>query len=122
MARQESPAQREQIDDMLHERGWEWTAEFAAYCCQDARLKLRPWQTPPCWIRGDPNEVLADFSNPRVTDLSGVRRAALLVKKLLENNLSRFEPDVIGAIERVSKAKDRKSTRLNSSHLGISYA
>jgi hypothetical protein len=48
LARQESPATQQQIDDMVRERGWERAARFAAYCCRDARLPLKPWMTPPC--------------------------------------------------------------------------
>jgi hypothetical protein len=99
IAQQESPAQRDQIDTMLRERGWDRASKFAAYCCQDARLRLRPWQTPPCWIRGDPNELLA-AARAVGADLGGRQRAALLVKRLLAAGLSRFEPDPETALAR----------------------
>lgn len=99
LARAESAAQRQQIEDMLATRGWERTARFAAYCCQDAALNLRPWQTPPCWILGDPDRLLAaQTADP------DHRRAAVLCRKLLDLGLSRYEPDPIDAIAHRERA------------------
>jgi hypothetical protein len=96
LARAESPTQCKQIDGMLAKDGWDRTAEFAAYCCQDGRLKLRPWETPPCWIRGDPEAYLVGTGH----DYRGLRQAALLLKRLLAAGLSKYEPDPETALGR----------------------
>jgi len=98
MARQESPAQRDQIDRMLREDGWGRTAEFAAYCCQDHHLKLKPWEMPPCWVRGDPDAILAAPAANH--DYRGHRQATLLLKRLLAAGLSKYEPDPEAALKR----------------------
>jgi hypothetical protein len=103
MARKESPQQAAQIDVMIRERGWNRAAEFASYCCQDANLKLRPWQMPPVWLKGDPDVVLAGIDRGHRggdQDYRGCRQAALLVKRLLAAGLSRFEPDPETALAR----------------------
>jgi hypothetical protein len=96
LAKAEGPAQRQQIDDSLRERGWDRTARFAAYACQDSNLKLRPWQMAPCQLRGDVDACLAATGH----DYRGRRQAALLLKRLLAAGLSRFEPDPETALKR----------------------
>jgi hypothetical protein len=106
MARRESPAQRKQIDDMLAKDGWDETARFAAYACQDGNLKLAPWQMPPCWIRGNLDALLAAPVTGH--DHRGQRQAALLLKRLLAAGLSKYEPDPEAALakaERKAKVK-----------------
>lgn len=99
LARAESAAQRQQIDEMLKSDGWRRSARFASYACQDAALNLRPWQTPPCWIRDDPDRLLAaQTADP------DHRRAALLTQRLFDAGLSRYEPDPINAIARAEEA------------------
>jgi hypothetical protein len=49
--RAENPASREQIERKLTEQGLEEAGQTAAYHCQDTALKLKPWMTPPCWLR-----------------------------------------------------------------------
>jgi hypothetical protein len=106
LARAASEQQRAQIDRMLIDEGFWRAARFSSYACQDSRLELKPWEIPVCWLRdADPDTLLQSLKGKR-SDQNGHRRAALLLKKLLENNLSRFEPDPLGALERVeAKAK-----------------
>ena len=78
-----------QIIRMLSERPWRRVAEFAAYSCQMNSLKLKPWQTPPCWSEPD------DYRH---------RQAAKLLREMLAAGLSRFEPHPLAAIE-VAKRK-----------------
>jgi hypothetical protein len=89
LAKAESPAQRKQIDDILRERGWDRTARFAVYACQDENLKLRSWQMAPCQLHGDVDACLAATGH----DYRGRRQAALLLKRLLAAGLSKYEPD-----------------------------
>jgi hypothetical protein len=96
MARAESDLERERFDREVAERGWQHAAETAAYHCQDAALKLRPWQTPPCWLCTD-DDVAAALAMPH--DQSGYRAAGELVQRLLAAGLSRYEPDPIAALE-----------------------
>jgi hypothetical protein len=93
--RRRDPASREQIDGMLKDRPWREAAELASYGCQCDRLGLRPWQSPPCEVVGDPDdyEYMKD-------DHRGLRGAARLLQRLLDAGLSRYEPDPIAALER----------------------
>jgi hypothetical protein len=91
-----------QIEDMLARRPWHEVGSFASYSCQDKALQLKPWQTPPCWLRTDA-DVRAAAAAP-LPDLGGQRAAATLVRQLLSYGLSRYEPDPIRAIERASAA------------------
>jgi hypothetical protein len=98
LAQAESAATRQQIDDMIRERGWERAARFAAYCCQDRALRLKPWMSPPCWLRTDA-AVKAALAAP-APDLGGRRAAGQLVERLLAAGLSRYEPDPEAALAR----------------------
>jgi hypothetical protein len=51
-----NPADREQIEDKLKAEPWIEAAELAAYSWQFDALRLKPWQSPPCWVhpRGRP--------------------------------------------------------------------
>jgi hypothetical protein len=109
MVRQESPAQRKQIDDMVVERGWDKAAGFAVYCCQDNRLKLAPWQMPPCWIRGNLDALLA--APVADHDYRGQRQAALLLRRLLAAGLSKYEPDPLVALARAEGKVKAKRDR-----------
>jgi hypothetical protein len=94
MARAGSEEEREHIDRVLAEDGWQRAAETAAYHCQDARLHLKPWQPPPCWIRNLAGNLAAGDDG-----VGGRYAAAKLVQRLLARGLSRFEPDPLGALE-----------------------
>jgi hypothetical protein len=102
LAQAESAATRQQIDDMIREWGWERASKFAAYCCQDRALRLRPWMVPPCWLSIDA-AVQAALATPP-PDLGGCRAAGQLVERLLSAGLSRYEPDPEAALAR--KASD----------------
>jgi hypothetical protein len=106
LARAQNPQQCNQIDAMLIDEGFWRAARFASYCCQDTKLELKCWETSVCWLRDrDPNALLRSLKGKR-SDQNGHRRAARLLRRLLKNGLSRFEPDPLAALERVeAKAK-----------------
>jgi hypothetical protein len=94
MARAQSEQERAHIDRVLAEDGWQQAAETAAYHCQDARLHLKPWQPPPCWISNLAGNLAAGDDG-----VGGRYAAAKLVQRLLAAGLSRFEPNPIAALE-----------------------
>jgi hypothetical protein len=97
LARQQNDGRREQIDQKLADEPWEEVGAFASYCCQDAALQLKPWQTPPCWLSdSDVQAALASLED----DHTGWRAAAQLVVRLEAAGLSKYEPDPITALER----------------------
>ena len=65
----------------------------AVYHCQMETLRLRPWQTPPCWV-GD--------ERPHVDDHRGEVAAWELRRRLLAAGLSEFEPDPVAALEAIA--------------------
>jgi len=101
LCRVESAARAKQIVSMLARQPWERVAVFAASCVQYRSLPLQPWQTVPCRAN------LADLDQP-LGDASGRRESAELLKRLLDANLSRFEPDPIAALERAEAAEAKK--------------
>jgi len=94
---QKEPADRIQIEHMLASRLWREVAEFASYSCQCDALHLLPWQNPPCWanlvrdIQGGPDGISGDYA------------AAVLLRKMLDAGLSRFEPDPLVALKQAKK-------------------
>jgi hypothetical protein len=113
VARRESEQQRHQIDRMLMKEGFGRAAAFSSYCCQDAALQLKPWEKPICWLRAsDPDALVRQLGKgPDQHDQSGLRRAALILRRLHKLGLSRFEPDPLGAIERAEvKLKKPRGT------------
>jgi hypothetical protein len=76
---------------MLADESWQSVAVFAATCAQSRSLNLMPWQNVP--FRAN----LADLDQP-LGDPSGRRESAELLKRLLDVNLSPFEPDPLAAI------------------------
>jgi hypothetical protein len=96
MGRQRCKADREQLDEFLRERPWREVGEFAAYGCQCATLKLKPWQSPPC-------EVDPDWADDTGDDHHGRIAAARLLRRLLAAGLSRYEPDPVAALERAER-------------------
>jgi hypothetical protein len=101
MARAQSKQEREHIDRVLAQEGWQEAAETAVYHCQDKALRLKPWQTPPCWLRTDTAVQLALLTPP--PDPKGRRFAAELVQELLAIGLSRFEPTPLAALAKAGK-------------------
>jgi hypothetical protein len=98
--RAESAEESARVDEMLRTESWATVGETCAYACQDRALDLKPWQPPPCWIH-DLDGTLADGDD----GVMGRYAAALLLRQLLAAGLSRFEPDVLGAIERAEAAR-----------------
>jgi hypothetical protein len=78
----DEPGRREQ------NRDWFDAAKSASYACQRRALGLKPWQSPPCYGDAHPGH-------------DGHADAAVLLKRLLDNNLSRWEPDPIGALQAI---------------------
>jgi hypothetical protein len=94
ITRQHSPARAKQIDDKLQYQGFEAAGEFAVHYCQCDSLRLRPWEAPPCAVRGD-----ADNLDPACY---GYRpKEVALRDRLLAAGLSVHEPDPIDALARV---------------------
>jgi hypothetical protein len=87
----ESEEERDRFDRMLGGSGWQWAAESAAYHCQIAALKLKPWQAPPAHVHGDEIDPSVYGCKPGEVALK---------RRLLAAGLSRFEPDPLGALER----------------------
>ena len=87
------------------ERPFERVSRFAAFSCQMDSLRLDPFEYPPVWIRGD---IDAALNAP--DDARHIRNAARLLQRLLRANLSRFEPDPLGALKRV-EAEQRQTAK-----------
>jgi hypothetical protein len=96
IARQESPARAKQIEDKLRCESFEATGEFAAYCTQCSNLRLKPWQAPPCHVRGDAANLDPTCYGYRPGEVA-------LRDRLLAAGLSRFEPDPVAALARVER-------------------
>ena len=105
ITRQRSPARAQQVDDMLADptRSWERVGQFCAYSCQMNSLNLQPWETPPCWVRGDIEAALFAPDDGR-----GVRDATRLLKRMLNLGISRYEPDPLAAI---AAAEQRRAAK-----------
>jgi hypothetical protein len=102
-ARAESPGRAKQIDSMLQHDSRERVGIFAATCAQSRSLGLEPWQLPP--FRASPRDLSQPFG-----DVSGRRESAELLKRLIDSNLSPFEPDPLAAIAK-AEAKHRPPAR-----------
>jgi hypothetical protein len=68
---------------------WEDAAFLAAHHCQTQALNLQPWERPP---------MDAEHSD-RPLD----RGARILLKRLLDAGLSRYEPDPMAALDEAKK-------------------
>jgi hypothetical protein len=93
MARLESPSRAQQIDDKLKDDPWLEVGKFAAYCCQSITLRLKPWETPPCWV-----SVAAIESVIARGDINSEYKAARLLEQMLAAGLSKYEPDPPAAL------------------------
>ena len=89
------PGRAEQIDNKLKADSRDRVGIFAASCAQARALKADPWETLPMRARL-PDDLAKPPDDPR-----GERKAAELLRRLLSLGLSWFEPDPIGALERV---------------------
>src|SRR5262245_63107570 len=98
------------------------------------RPPLRPTLFPYTTLfRSSPgkrlDEILSKFASPAITEPGLARPAHEAMESDTKDQRSRSEQAKAAAIVEVELSKiwklvlgDRKSTRLNSSHLGISYA
>jgi hypothetical protein len=89
---------RQLIDALLAKgQSFEETGETAAYYCQCKALHLKPWQSPPM------------YAAPRLDGpddgSAGWKQAELLAYRLRAANLSKYEPDVLGALERAERER-----------------
>jgi hypothetical protein len=89
-----------QIENKLQKEPWEQVARFAAYCRQCDNLHLKPWQSPPCWV-DDIEATLAAGDD----GIEGKYAAAKLLQRMLDANISIYEPDPIAALERTKRTK-----------------
>ena len=71
---------------------WQQVAEFAAYCSQMKTLRLKPWESPPCWSDGKGND-------PKDK----------LCRKMLKAGISKFHPVPLAALEEAT-AEARRPT------------
>jgi hypothetical protein len=93
MVRSEDRHHREQIDRMLVDEPWEDVGRFCSYAAQDKSLRLKPWEVSPCQVHDLDTALAAPPEDHR-----GFRRAAELLKRLLDAGLSRFEPNPLAAL------------------------
>ena len=90
------PGRAQQLQSKLQDEPWREVAEFAAYGCQMHALSLRPWRDPPCH---------ADEDETKPRDKAAQR----LLRKMLAAGVSRYEPDPLAALERLSARSRRKA-------------
>jgi hypothetical protein len=93
--RQERHGGSEHITDKIKEDGFEVAGRFAAYFCQRKRLKLAPFEFPPCWLH--------DVDDVEGPPFKGKLKAARLLKRLLAAGLSQYEPDPLAALAAAEK-------------------
>jgi hypothetical protein len=91
-----------QLEEMrrIDKQPWEQRALFACSCVQSETMALKPWQTPPCDAVGEPHPTIARLES----QMREWRKARTVVERLLELDLSPYEPDPLGAIRRVDEA------------------
>ena len=82
--RAQSAAHAQEIDEKLAKRSRVDVAMFAAYSCQLASLRLKPWEQPPCHVSPD--------------DSGDDATAAKLLRKMLRHGVSKYHPDPVAAI------------------------
>jgi hypothetical protein len=79
------------IGDVFNKpENWGNVAKFAAYVCQCRALNLKTWQDPPCVVSAESTDE---------PDKQGQK----LLRKMLDNGLSRYEPDPLRALQRNAK-------------------
>jgi hypothetical protein len=108
LARRE-PGRREQLDSKLAGgEPWEDVAMFASGCLQGRTLQLKPWEILVCDIEEDD---IPDLMHSRVPDMEGRRKAARLLRRLLQLGLSKYEPTPVEAIAAAEAAAAEKGGR-----------
>ena len=72
------------------EQSAEEAARFASYHCQTRSLRLRPWKSPPVWIR--------DIAVELESTIPSRARAAELLQRMGALGISKYHPSPIEAI------------------------
>ena len=86
--RKRDPMSNRQINRKLEAERWYEAGKSAAYACQCAALRPKPWQPVPA------NEYVAVTDDDReYGPVMGRAAAAELLRRLKAAGLSRFEPD-----------------------------
>ena len=75
------PERSRELMELIHRRAWRSAAMVAAYDCQCRRLRLKPWEEPPC--------------SAQPTDRN---QAGRLLRRMLARGVSRYHPDPLAAI------------------------
>jgi hypothetical protein len=96
------PDRAAQVRSMLETAGWWEVSRFCCYHKQFHNLNLKLWEATPSWI--SPGEIDAVIARGDEKETG----AARLLKRMLAHNVSRYEPDPLGAIER-AKARRVKA-------------
>lgn len=86
------------IDAMLKDQSWHEAGVHASWCCQDRNLRLRPWECPPLATKSTDVNDAADVWGWRLNEIR-------LLKKMLDRDISRYEPDPIAALEAAREAR-----------------
>jgi hypothetical protein len=88
-----------QVESMLATRNRLEVAQFCAYHRQADSLRIKPWESTPCWI--NPDEIDAIIRRGRDNREYG---AAKLLKRMLAMGLSPYDPTPLESIERAKPA------------------
>jgi hypothetical protein len=98
MQRAVGPAEAEQIDAFLQERGFERTGAFAAYAQQYDHLRCKPWEATP-------SQIAPDQIDPIIAAGPNERRhaAAKLARRMLDSGVSLFAPDPERALREAAR-------------------
>jgi hypothetical protein len=101
--RRRSPAHAERINEALAKEGLERAGRAAAYACQYAALRLRPWEWTPSWIAPSQIDAIIARGPNNLAPQEGDYAAAVLLRKMLAAGISRWEPDPIAALRAAAK-------------------
>ena len=82
------PVRAKQLAQKAKDEGLIEPQITAAYSCQTNNLKCKPWELPPMYGDAYPGH-------------DGHVGGALLLKRLLDAGLSRYEPDPLGALSAI---------------------
>jgi hypothetical protein len=96
--RSRSPAHAERINEKLAQEGLEKAGRDAAYACQYATLRLRPWDWTPSWVEPSQIDAIIARGKDNTAPQQGDYNAAVLLRKMLAAGISRWEPDPMEAL------------------------
>jgi hypothetical protein len=100
--RKRDPMSYKPINRRLEPERWYEAGKSAAYACQCAALRPKPWQPVPA------NEYVAVTDDDReYGPVMGRAAAAELLRRMLAAGLSRYEPDPVNALARVEAERAR---------------